>query len=116
MNDYRELIVWQKSMDVVEDVYRFTEKFPRVEIYGIVSQVRRAAVSIPSNIAEGSKRGSKKEYRKFVLIAYGSCVELKTQMEIARRLGFLEQDLFYCIWEKMEEIDKMLNALQRRLR
>lgn len=116
MKDYRELIVWQKSMDAVEKIYTSTEKFPKVEIYGIVQQMRRAAISIPSNISEGSKRGSRKEYRHFVLIAYGSCVELKTQIEIARRLNFLDQKKFDDVWIILEEIDKMLNSLQKKLK
>ncbi len=115
MRDYRDLVVWQKSMDLVVDVYRITEKFPKIEIYGIISQMRRSAVSIPSNIAEGSKRGGRKEYRNFTLIAYGSCVELKTQLEIAKRLEFVLQKEFDNVWIKLEEIDKMLYFLQKKL-
>lgn len=103
---YRNLVVWQKSVDIVVEVYRLTEKFPKEEIYGLTSQMRRASVSIPSNIAEGSRRGSKKDFKNFILIAYGSGSELETQIEISLRLGFIERsnckvavDLLSQIWE-----------------
>lgn len=75
---YKNLIVWQKSMRLVLDVYAVTVQFPKLEIYGLTSQMRRSAVSIPSNLAEGSKRGSKKDFRNFILIALGSTAELET--------------------------------------
>src|SRR3990167_3497670 len=92
MKSYRELFVWQKGMDVVTEIYRFTEKFPKTEIYGLVSQMRRSAVSIPSNIAEGYARKYKQEYIQFLRIAFGSGAELETQIIIAKNLQFLEKN------------------------
>ena len=87
---YRELIVWQKSMDLVTQVYRLTRLFPREELYGLTNQIRRAAVSIPSNIAEGQARQSTAEFRNFLSIAQGSLAELETQILIAVNLNYLE--------------------------
>ena len=113
---YKDLIVWQRSMELVVAVYELTEKFPKTEIYGIISQMRRAAVSIPSNIAEGRRRGSKKDFRQFLIIAYGSGAELETQIEIAKRLSFGEKldyskaDLL--LVEVMKMLNKMLSSLK----
>ncbi|MFA6183761.1 MAG: four helix bundle protein [Parcubacteria group bacterium] len=82
LNSYRDLIVWQKAMELVTEIYKLTDKFPKEEIYGIVSQMRRCAISIPSNIAEGRRRDGKKDFRRFLIIAYGSGAELETQIEI----------------------------------
>jgi four helix bundle protein len=87
---YRDLNVWQNGMDLVEDVYKIAANFPKEEKYGLTSQVRRCAVSIPSNIAEGFMRQSTKEYIQFLYISLGSLGELDTQMEIAVRLSFME--------------------------
>src|SRR5438105_2464198 len=86
IESYENLIVWQKSMDIVEEVYKTSEFFPKEEIYGLTSQMRRAAVSIPSNIAEGSRRGTRKDFRNFLLTAYASGAELETQVKICKRL------------------------------
>lgn len=91
---FKDLIVWQKSMDLVVDLYSATESFPSKEMYGLTNQIRRAAVSIPSNLAEGSKRGSKKDFRQFVLISYGSAAEISTQLEISLRLKYLNENKF----------------------
>jgi four helix bundle protein len=85
MYSYKELIVWQKSMDLCLKIYEVTENFPKEEQYGLSSQLRRAAVSIPSNIAEGRSRGTRKEYVQFLRIAFASCAEVETQLELARR-------------------------------
>ena len=87
---YKELNVWKISMDLVVDIYNLTATFPNSELYGLTSQMRRAAVSIPSNIAEGSGRKSKKEYIQFIYISKGSLSELETQIEIAHRLSFIK--------------------------
>ncbi|HEY7090856.1 MAG TPA: four helix bundle protein [Tepidisphaeraceae bacterium] len=89
---YRDLIAWQKSMDLVEDVYRLTQVFPREELYGLTSQLRRAAVSIPSNIAEGQGRGVGAEFAHHLRIANGSRQEVETQILIGVRLGFVGAD------------------------
>ncbi len=88
---FKDLIVWQKSIELVKIVYQITGGFPREEQFSIVQQMKRAAVSIPSNIAEGFKRGHAKEHKQFLNIALGSCAELETQIIISRELGFIDQ-------------------------
>lgn len=92
MKSYKDLIVWQKSMSLVNEIYLTTKSFPEEEKFSLVSQMRRSAISIPSNIAEGYGRGSKSEYARFVKIARGSMYELDTQMEIAKSQKFLTQE------------------------
>lgn len=111
INSYKDLIVWQKSMDVVIVVYKLTDGFPKDELYGLVSQIRRAVVSIPSNIAEGRRRGSVKDFRKFLLIAYGSGAELETQILIAKKLGYGKESEYIVVDKLLDEIMKMLNKL-----
>lgn len=114
--NYRNLIVWQKSMDVVVQTYQLTAKFPNDEKFGIISQMRRCAVSIPSNIAEGSRRGSEKEFRRFILISFGSGAELETQLEISRKLNYVSDIDLKNVEMLLEEVMKMLNKLQSTLR
>lgn len=90
MNNHKDLLVYQKSLDLVEMVYRETKSFPAEEKFGLISQLRRCAVSLPSNIAEGAGRKGKKEFIRFLFIALGSLNEMETQMEISRRLGFIK--------------------------
>ena len=116
IKSYRDLIVWQKAMDLVEQVYRVTRQFPREESYGLTSQIRRAAVSIPSNIAEGHARQSKAEYRNFLSIAQGSQAEVETQTLIAQRLGYLNRDAATEILALLDEISRMLSTLVTKLR
>ena len=106
---YQELIVWQKAMETVTEIYRLTRNFPKEEMYGLVSQLRRAADSIPSNIAEGQGRRSKGEFRQFLGIARGSYAELETQIEIAKNLGFLATP--NPIDEQLAEVGRLLNGL-----
>ncbi len=108
---YKNLIVWQKSMDLVVEIYELTKDFPKTEMYGLVSQMRRCSVSIPSNIAEGSKRGTKKDFRQFLIIAFGSGAELETQIEIAKRLNFQKLEKFRKADGYLEEVMKMLNKM-----
>jgi len=108
---YRDLIVWQKSMDLVVLIYNITESFPKNEAYGLTSQIRRSAVSIPSNVAEGKRRGSKDEYRRFLQIAYASGAELETQLEIVRRVSFGKNLNLDNIDLMLSDIMKMLNKL-----
>lgn len=117
MSSYKDLIVWQKSMQLVKMIYQLSEHFPKQEIYGLTSQMRRCAVSIPSNIAEGSRRGSRKDYRQFLLIAYGSASELETPLGIAQMLGFLSKDNpeFSLAENLILEVLKMLNVLSSKL-
>ncbi|MDQ1857269.1 four helix bundle protein [Chryseobacterium sp. WLY505] len=111
MPNFKELLVWQKSIDFVTEMYRITETFPKAEIYGLVSQIRRAAVSIPSNIAEGNSRRSKPDYLQFLKIARGSCAEVETQLIISKNLGFLNEDGYLKLNDSIIEISKMLNGL-----
>ena len=111
IHTYKDLTVWQKAIELSVEIYELTAQFPSEEKYGLSSQMRRAAVSIPSNIAEGRLRGSKKEYKQFLLIAFGSGGELETQMEIAKRLK-KTKDLNYAKVESLlVEIMKMLNKI-----
>jgi four helix bundle protein len=110
MAHYRDLTVWQKSMDVVTTLYRFTSKLPGPENFGLVSQMRRCAVSIPSNIAEGSRRRGK-DLRHFLLIAYGSGSELETQLEICRRLEYGNAQELQKIKALLDEVMRMLNKM-----
>lgn len=111
MSTFKDLIVWKKSMDLCETVYLYTEHFPQSELYGLVSQIRRCVVSMPSNIAEGQKRASKKEFIQFLRIAYASGAELETQLIISSRLGFLSGSEFNQCSTLLEEIMKMLHKL-----
>ena len=112
---YRDLIAWQKSIEVVISIYALTEQFPKSELYGLTSQMRRAAVSIPSNIAEGRRRGSRKDFRNFLLIALGSGSELETQLEITKRLPFGRQLDYQKIESLPGEVMRMLNKMISRL-
>lgn len=114
-HSHKDLIVWQKSMDLVVAVYKLTEKFPKSELYGITSQMRRCSVSIPSNIAEGRKRGGAKEYRQFLIIAISSAVELETQIELSKRLGFAKVDECKRIDSLLTEVLKMLTQMIKTL-
>jgi len=113
---YRDLIVWQKAMVLVTEIYKVSKSFPRREDYGLTSQLRRCAVSIPSNIAEGYGRHSRNEYVRFLQIASGSLYELQTQMEISANLEYLKKDDFERLYEMTREIERMLSSLIRRLK
>ena len=115
VQNYQQLTVWQKAMKLVVTIYQLTELFPKTEIYGLTSQMRRAAVSIPSNIAEGSRRGTRKDYRQFVLNAYGSGAELETQIEIAKQLGFAKEYNYTQVSSLLDEVMRMLNGLEKSL-
>lgn len=108
---YKNLTVWQKAMDIVTDVYDLTKTFPQSEIYGLTSQMRRAAVSIPSNIAEGSRRKGKTETRHFLSISFGSGAELETQIEISKRLEYANKEKAEKLEDTLEEVMKMLNKM-----
>lgn len=115
MNNFRKLKTWQKSTDLATDIYEVTQAFPKEEIYGIVSQMRRAVVSISSNIAEGAGRQSDNEFKYFLNIAKGSSYELETQLIISKNLGYLEVSLCKKLIEKLTEIEKMIYALVKTL-
>ena len=111
MNNYKELKVWQKSMDLVENIYRLSASLPENEKYGLMSQIQRSAVSIPSNISEGAGRNSNKEFKNFLSFAYGSSNELNTQLIISRRIGYLQNQELDLAFKQIEEIQKMLFSL-----
>lgn len=111
IKSHKDLIIWQKSMNSVEKIYEITKEFPVDERFGLVSQMRRCAVSVPSNIAEGRRRGSRKDFSKFLRIAYGSGSELETQLELAHRLSFISEEIFNKTNNLLEEVLKMLNSL-----
>ncbi len=108
---YRDLVVWQKAMVLVTSVYRATQAFPREEMYGLVSQLRRYAVSVPSNIAEGYGRQSTGDYVRFLQVAMGSIFEMQTQLEISKNLGLLSTTAFTTLYESSREIERMLSSL-----
>lgn len=108
---YKELVVWQKSMNLVERVYLLTKVFPKEELFVLTSQLRRAAISIPSNIAEGYGRRSYKEYLQFYSISYGSALEVETQLIISLRLGYLSDKEFNQIIELLNEVIRMLYTM-----
>lgn len=111
IHSYKELIVWQKSIKLVKEIYLLTESFPKTEVFGIISQMRRAAVSIPSNIAEGYGRRSHKEYLQFYAIAYGSSLELETQLIIAKELELVSERGFIQTEALLNEVIKMLYVM-----
>lgn len=115
INSYKDLLVWQKSINLVEKVYLVTKIFPKDEIFGLTSQIKRSAISIPSNIAEGTGRSTRKDYLQFLHIAYGSLLELETQLLIAKNLGFAKQEEYGMLAEQILEISKMLKSLIKSL-
>ncbi len=115
MASYEDLKVWQKSMDFTAMIYRTTKAFPKDERFGLVSQMRRAAISIPSNIAEGKGR-SDRDFARFLLQARGSGWELETQLQLALRLGYLSAEQFSGLREELGEIGKMLSTFVTTLK
>lgn len=111
---YVDLNIWARSIELAEGIYKITKNFPKEEIYGLTSQMRRCAVSIPSNIAEGSTRGNK-EFRRFLNISSGSLAELKTQIIIAYKINILSNELQQPLLQEIETIGKMVNGLKRSI-
>ena len=115
VRSYRDLIAWQKAMDLVVDVYDATQDFPRSEQFGLTSQMRRSAVSVPCNIAEGQARDSTKEFAHFLSVSYGSLAELETQLLISERLGFLDHEQTHHRLDECAEVGRIINGLRRAL-
>lgn len=111
-----KLDVWNKGIDLVLEIYRITSKFPDGEKFGLIAQMRRSVVSIPSNIAEGTARNTKKEFNNFLSIAQGSASELETQLIITNKLDYIDKKDLDSIIEKVTDISKMINGLKRSLR
>ena len=115
IRSYRDLDVWRLAMELAEAVYRCTAGFPRSELFGLVAQMRRAAISIPSNIAEGRSRSTSKEFHHFLSIALGSLAELETQLELAIRLGYSEAEIRQTI-ARAEVVGRKLNCLRKSIK
>jgi len=116
MKNFKNLKVWQNGIELVINIYKETEVFPKEEIYGLTSQIKRSAISIPSNIAEGSGRGTDKDFHRFLDVALGSSFELETQLIIANRLKFLTNERFSTLNEQLGEEQKMIIGLQKSLK
>ncbi len=116
VRSYKDLVAWQKSMDLVTAVYRASQGFPKEEIFGLVSQTRRAAVSVPSNIAEGHARTSKKEFQYFLSNARGSLAELETQLTIAHQLAYIDETGINQLLDRLGEVGRILNGLLAALK
>jgi len=116
MKNFKNLKVWQNGIEFVVNIYKETEVFPEEEIYGLTSQIKRSAISVPSNIAEGSGRGTKKEFNHFLDIALGSTFELETQLIIANKLNFLSDQNFEKLNVQLDEEQKMIIGLQKSLK
>ena len=112
---YRDLNIWNAGIELVKDIYRLTDKFPKHEMYGIVSQMRRSAISIPSNVAEGFKRYHNKEYRQFLYVTLGSCAELETQITIAKELKYIQADKETMLLERLDHVGRMITSLLKKL-
>lgn len=116
MHRFEELKIWQKAMDITENCYRATENFPKEEKYGLTSQLRKSAISIPSNIAEGAGRNTNGEFMQFLGIANGSSFELLTQLYLSKRLDLITEDKVRPIINEVLEVSKMNYSLQRTLK
>ena len=115
VRNYQELIIWQRAMDLVETVYKASKCFPREELYALTSQVRRAAISIPSNIAEGQGRRTTSDFLRHLSIAYGSLREVETQLLIAGRLNYLTASQVETVMNRAGEVGRLLNGLMNSL-
>lgn len=115
LQSYEKLEVWKLSMKLVEEIYLVTNKFPKEELFVLTSQIRRAAISIPSNISEGSSR-SKKDFARFLQISHGSCSELKTQIMIAKNIKYIIKTHSSNLIEKINQISRMIRSLENKIR
>ena len=113
--DTSKLIVWQKSHELVLKIYEITKNFPKDEQFGLTSQIRRATVSIPSNIVEGKARGSNKDYNRFLMMARGSLEEVKYQMLLAKDLKYIDENTYIEIYKNMDEVGRLLGGLIKKL-
>lgn len=111
INNFKDLKIWQKAVGLVKIIYQVSNNFPHQETYGLVSQIRRAAVSIPSNIAEGFMRRHNKEYKQFLYIALGSLAELETQIIISEGMGFITEEKHILVINNINELNKMITGL-----
>ncbi len=112
---FRDLDIWQLGIEIVKDIYRVTNRLPKDEVYGLTAQMRRCAVSMPSNIAEGFRRYHNNEYRQFLRVALGSCAELETQVTISRELGYVAEPVEKALLEKLDHWCRMVVNLIKKL-
>ena len=115
IKSFKDLRIWQKGIEIVSDIYISTKNFPKEELFSLTSQLRRSAISIPSNIAEGFKRFHNKEYKQFLFITLGSCAELETQIIIAKELKYIDENEEVKLVEKLDHIGKMTSSLIKKL-
>lgn len=115
IRNFRDLDIWKKGIEIVENIYKITKKFPQAELYGLMSQMRRAAVSIPANVAEGFNRFHNKEYRQFLYISLGSCAELETYIELAAILKYMANEEKDFLLEEIDHESRMLRSLIKKL-
>ena len=116
MSTFKDLLIWQKSMILVTEIYQLTNLFPKEEIYGLTSQIRRCSVSVPSNIAEGYGRNGNKDYLKFLNIAISSLFEMQTQLEISFNLKYINENQFNKTHEESREIERMISSFIRKIK
>jgi len=112
---YRDLDIWKKGIELVKAIYDLTKKFPKQEMYGLISQMRRAAVSIPSNVAEGFRRFHNREYKQFLYVSSGSCAELETQLTISKELRYITESDEAALLERLDHIGRMTSSLIKKL-
>lgn len=115
IQNFRDLIIWQRSIQLVQDIYQVTKIFPKEELYALTSQLRKSAISIPSNISEGFTRFHNKEYKQFLYISLGSCAELSTQIIIASKLKYLSTNNSDKLLNEIEQISRMIMSLIKKL-
>lgn len=115
IRNFKDLRIWQESIELVEEIYRITKKFPKEELYGIVNQIRQSAVSLPSNIAEGFVRYHNKEFKQFLFIALASSAELETQLIVSNKLKYITRQKLDELSEKIDKLNRMIMALIKRL-
>lgn len=115
MKTYREFIAWQKAMSFVTNIYKLTQSFPKEELFGLTSQIRRSAISIPSNFSEGFGRKGNKEFLRFIKISVGSLYECQTQLEISKNIEYLNEEEFERLFNNSKEIEALLRGLERKL-
>jgi four helix bundle protein len=116
MHNYKKLNIWIDSIELVELIYKMTKSFPKEEIFGLQSQIRRSAISIPSNIAEGAGRGTTKDFKHFLTVSYGSGNELETQLIIANKLGYIKEGELTDIQIKIDKIQRMIYTFKNSLK
>jgi four helix bundle protein len=116
MSHFKDLLIWQKAMTLVTQIYNSTKQFPKEEIFGLISQIRRCSVSIPSNIAEGYGRSSNKEYLRFLNVSISSLFELQTQLEIAKNIEYLTEEKYNNLFDDSRELERMLVSFINKIK